>query len=395
LPKLVAALAVVALVAGFYAFWPRHDSVKVTGEFVRAVGLYPGSDVRILGVKVGTVDDVVPQGDKVLVTFEYDAKYRVPADAKAAVVAPSLVSDRYVQLFPAYTSGPVMRSGAQIGLDRTAVPVELDRISQSLDQLLVALGPTGANKNGAFQDLLHTGAQNLAGQGQNLHDTTHSLSLALQTLSGGRNDLFGTVKNLQSFTTMLATNDGQVRRLNSDLANVSVQLDGERGDLAAALKNLAIALNEVSSFVHDNRAGLTTNLNQLASVTGTVAAQRDALSEALTNAPVALSNLQNAYNPAAGTLDTRANINENLKVQTLLCDLIVASGQPASTCKTVTGALKPVTDLLGRLQGSGVQLPTNLLSAVPSAVPTTQSGSTPVQLRGADPTLGGLLKVSQ
>ncbi|MGZ6801398.1 MAG: MCE family protein [Mycobacteriaceae bacterium] len=395
LPKLVAALAVVALVAGAYAFWPRHDSVKVTGEFVRAVGLYPGSDVRILGVKVGTVDDVVPEGDKVLVTFEYDAKYRVPASAKAAVEAPSLVSDRYVQLFPAYTSGPVMQSGAQIGLDRTAVPVELDRISQSLDQLLVALGPTGANKNGAFQDLLHTGAQNLAGQGQNLHDTTHSLSLALQTLSGGRNDLFGTVKNLQSFTTMLATNDGQVRRLNSDLANVSVQLDGERGDLAAALKNLAIALNEVSSFVHDNRAGLTTNLKQLASVTGTVAAQRDALSEALTNAPVALSNLQNAYNPAAGTLDTRANINENLKVQNLLCDLIVASGQPASTCKTVTGALKPVTDLLGRLQGSGVQLPTNLLSAVPSAVPTTQSGSTPVQMRGADPTLGGLLKVSQ
>lgn len=395
LPKLVAALAVVALAAGFYAFWPRHDSVKVTGEFVRAVGLYPGSDVRILGVKVGTVDDVVPEGDKVLVTFEYDAKYRVPANAKAAVVAPSLVSDRYVQLFPAYTSGPVMQSGAQIGLDRTAVPVELDRISQSLDQLLVALGPTGANKNGAFQDLLHTGAKNLDGQGQNLHDTTHNLSLALQTLSGGRNDLFGTVKNLQSFTTMLATNDGQVRRLNSDLANVSVQLDGERGDLAAALKNLAIALNEVSSFVHDNRAGLTTNLNQLASVTGTVAAQRDALSEALTNAPVALSNLQNAYNPASGTLDTRANINENLKVQTLLCDLIVASGQPASTCKTVAGALKPVTDLLGKLQGSGVQLPTNLLSAVPSADPTTQSGPTNVQMRGADPTLGGLLKVSQ
>ncbi|MGZ6827147.1 MAG: hypothetical protein ACXVGH_10175, partial [Mycobacteriales bacterium] len=109
----------------------------------------------------------------------------------------------------------------------------------------------------------------------------------------------------------------------------------------------------------------------------------------------ALSNLQNAYNPAAGTLDTRANVNENLKVQTFLCDLIVASGQPASTCKTVAGALKPVTDLLGRLQGSGVQLPTNLLSAVPSAVPTTQSGSTTVQLRGADPTLGGLLKVSQ
>jgi len=60
---------------------------------------------------------------------------------------------------------------------------------------------------------------------------------------------------------MLATNDQQVRRLNTDLASVSDQLDGERDDLAAALKNLAVALNEVSSFVHDNRAGLTKNID--------------------------------------------------------------------------------------------------------------------------------------
>jgi phospholipid/cholesterol/gamma-HCH transport system substrate-binding protein len=398
IPKLVAALAVVALAAAAYAFWPQHHSIKVTGEFTRAVGLFPGSDVRILGVKVGRVTSVTPIGDRVRVVFEYDDTYKVPADAKAAVVAPSLVSDRYVQLLPAYTGGPVMRDGARIGLDRTAVPVELDRISSSLDDLLVALGPNGANKNGAFSDVLKTGAANLAGQGQNLHDTNRDLSLALQTLSGGRNDLFGTVKNLQAFTSMLATNDTQVRRLNSDLASVSVQLDGERDDLAAALKNLAVALDEVSTFVHDNRAGLTTNLKQLASVTGTVAKQRDALAEALTNAPVALSNLQNAYNPKTGTLDTRANINENLKIQTLLCNLIVASGQPASVCKSVDGALKPVTDLLGRLKGSGVNLPLNLLSAVPdsqTSQTTSETTAGTVEMRGADPTLGGLLEASR
>ena len=55
------------------------------------------------------------------------------------------------------------------------------------------------------------------------------------------------------------------------------QIAEESDDLAAALKNLAVALSEVSSFVHDNRASLTTNLDQLASVTGTVAKQRDAL----------------------------------------------------------------------------------------------------------------------
>ncbi|WP_406829683.1 MCE family protein [Pedococcus sp. KACC 23699] len=400
IPKAVAALTVVALVAGAYAFWPRHQTIRVTGEFTRAVGLFPGSDVRILGVQVGQVSEVTPKGDKVEVVFEYDAKYKVPANAQAAVVAPSLVSDRYVQLFPAYTGGAVMRDHAKIGLDRTAVPVELDRISSSLDDLLVALGPTGANKDGSLSAALDTGAKNLGGQGQKLHDTNHDLSLALQTLSGGRNDLFGTVKNLQAFTSMLATNDGQVRRLNADLASVSTQLDAERDDLAAALKNLAVALSEVSSFVHDNRASLTTNIGQLASVTGTVAKQRDALAETLTNAPVAISNLQNAYNPKSGTLDTRANVAENLKLQNLLCSLISESGLPKSTCTTVTGVLKPVTDLLDTLKGAGVKLPLNLLSAIPRSQggtgPETGTGdatATPaVQLRGADPTLGGLLE---
>ena len=393
IPKIVSALVVVALVAGAYAFWPRHDNVHVTGDFSRAVGLFPGSDVRILGVAVGKVTDVTPKGDKVEVKFEFDRKYKVPATAQAAVVAPSLVSDRYVQLLPAYTAGPVMKDHARIGLDR---------ISSSLDDLLVALGPTGANKTGAFADVLDTGAKNLGGQGQKLHDTNRDLSRALETLSGGRNDLFGTVKNLQAFTTMLATNDSQVRRLNGDLASVSVQLDGERDDLAAALKNLAVALSEVSSFVHDNRAGLTTNLKQLASVTGTVAEQRDALAETLTNAPVAISNLQNAYNPETGTLDTRANVNENLTLQNLLCSLIVEGGQPASLCNTVKGALKPIKDLIGQLEKLGVKLPIDILSALPQSQLSTSSASPApstatadqtgtVRMRGADPTLGGLL----
>ena len=55
LGKVVAALVAVALVAGGYALWPRHDSVHVTGEFTRAVGLFPGSDVRILGVLTGVI----------------------------------------------------------------------------------------------------------------------------------------------------------------------------------------------------------------------------------------------------------------------------------------------------------------------------------------------------
>ena len=157
--KFVASTVVVALVAAAFLLWPRQEKMHVTGMFSRAVGLYPGSDVRVLGVPIGTVTSVTPKGDQVAVEFEYDAAVKVPATAKAAVVAPSLVSDRYIQLLPAYTSGPAMSSGTTIALDRTAVPVELDRISASMDDLMVALGPEGANKDGALSRVLDTGAR--------------------------------------------------------------------------------------------------------------------------------------------------------------------------------------------------------------------------------------------
>jgi phospholipid/cholesterol/gamma-HCH transport system substrate-binding protein len=339
----VAALAVLlALVAAGFALWPRTDTVQVTGMFSRAVGLYPGSDVRVLGVPIGTVVSVTPRGEQVAVTFEYDASVKVPSDAKAAIVSPSLVSDRYVQLLPAYTSGSVMVNGSTIALDNTAVPVELDRVSASLDDLMVALGPDGANKNGALSRLLDTGAKNLKGQGGAIHDTTHDLSLALQTLAGGKDDLFSTVKNLQSFTSTLAINDTQVRRLNGDLASVSDQLAGERGDLGAALKNLAIALNETSTFVHDNRAAIRTNLDQLTSVTTTIAKQRDALAETLMNAPVAVSNLNHAYNPTSGTLDTRNNAAQLDDPALMICALINGPTGTGNTdlCKNIQSLLK-------------------------------------------------------
>ncbi|WP_076262152.1 MCE family protein [Intrasporangium flavum] len=380
LTTLVVAVVVAALAAGAYTFWPRAEQTSVSADFTRAVGLYPGSDVRILGVRVGQVDTVVPEGDHVHVTFSYDSKYRVPADAKAAIVAPSLVSDRYVQLLPVFTSGPALTAGTRIPLQRTAVPVELDRVSQSLDDLMVALGPDGANKDGALSQLLQTSAANLDGNGTKINGTVHDLSTALSTLSGSREDLFGTVKNLQSFTSMLATNNDQVRRLNSDLATVAVQLSAERDDLKSALKNLGVAVDEVQSFVRDNRAVVKTDLDRAVTVTGSLVKQRDALAQVLENAPTALSNLQNAYHPQTGTLDTRNNAKGLDDPLLLVCSILTGPTKTGNTklCDTLRQALL-------------LKLPQ--LPSLPSGTllrGTPQPGGL-VDLRGADPTLGGLL----
>lgn len=95
---------------------------RITAYFDRATGLYAGSDLRILGVKVGRVDSVRPEGREVRVVLALDKGVKVPADARALIVAPSIVADRYVQLSPAYAGGPQLKDRATLAADRNATP---------------------------------------------------------------------------------------------------------------------------------------------------------------------------------------------------------------------------------------------------------------------------------
>jgi ABC-type transporter Mla subunit MlaD len=204
--------------------------------------------------------------------------------------------------------------------------VELDQVYGALDDLSDALGPNGANKNGALSDLVDVGAKNLDGNGEQLNATLSGFSQAVRTLADNRNDLFASLDNLQTFTSALATIDAQVRQFNDNLAAVSNQLAGERQDLAAAIHLLQEALGQVAGFVRDNTALLTTNVNRLADVTLTLVRQRDALAQVLDIAPAALGNLAHAYNPDYGTLDTRDNSVGSINAEVVVCQVLAATG---------------------------------------------------------------------
>ncbi|MEU1848628.1 MCE family protein [Streptomyces sp. NPDC019990] len=321
---LLTALAVLAALA--VALWPRPGTVRVTAYFPRTVGIYPGSDVRVLGIRIGEVKRITPEGGRVRVELEYDEARKLPADAQAAIINSSVVSDRYVQLLPVYRKGPVLRDGDVIPESRTAVPVELDRVFDSLHTTSEALGPKGANQDGSLSRLLGVSADNLEGQGANINQTVEDLSTAVTTLSDGRGDLFGTIRNLQVFTAALAADDRSVRSFNRSLTDVAEQLAAERKDLAAALKHLGAALGDVSRFVKENKTSLTSNVRGLSKVTRVLVTQRAALEELLEAAPTGLSNLQNAYNASAGTLDTRNNAQLPQDPASLLCSLLRTTG---------------------------------------------------------------------
>ncbi|MCK8434858.1 MCE family protein [Streptomyces sp. D2-8] len=364
---LLTALAVAGALT--VALWPRSGSVRVTAYFPRTVGIYPGSDVRVLGVRIGEVRKITPEGGRVRVELEYDEGREVPAEAQAAIINSSVVSDRYVHLLPVYRKGPVLRDGDVIPESRTAVPVELDRVFDSLHTTSEALGPKGANQDGSLARLLGVSADNLEGQGKNLNRTVEDLSKAVTTLSDGRGDLFGTVRNLQVFTAALAADDKSVRSFNGSLAKVAGQLAGERKDLAAALKYLAAALGDVADFVKKNKKALASDVKGLSKVTKVLVTQRAALEELLETAPTGLSNLHNAYNPSAGTLDTRNNAQASQDPADLLCSLLRTTGDE--------GGENPDCEELDKLFDS--------LPEVPKAPAVPSTGS-------VDRTLGGLLE---
>lgn len=333
-------IAVLVLAAGLTLLLGGGGQNTLTAHFPRAVSIYQGSDVRVLGVPVGKVDKVTPDGTDVIVTMHYDKDVKIPADAQAVIVAPSIVGDRYVQLTPAYTKGRVLADGAVLQTDRTAVPLELDQIYGSLDQLVSALGPGGANKDGALSDLLEQTAANFGGQGAQVHQTIGDLSKLTKTLDDNKDALFGSAGQLESFVNTLATNDSTVRDFTTSLSGVSQMLAGERTDLSSSLHNLQVALGNVAGFVRDNKEALGTDIDGLNRVLKVVVKDRDALNETLSAAPVALSNLYLAYNPDAATLDTNANLGhlaEQLVTNPsqVLCTLTEQMPQGKSLCSLV------------------------------------------------------------
>ncbi|GLZ50827.1 MCE family protein [Actinomycetospora sp. NBRC 106378] len=327
--RTLAIVLIVALVAtgGLWYALQRGSSRTITAYFTSVVGLYTKNTVDVNGVPVGTVEDITPMGNVVRVELKVDNRVPIAADAKAVIVAPTLVSDRYVQLGPNYTGGPMMNDGAVIPVQRTAVPVELDRVYQSLNQLATSLGPNGANQNGALNGLLRSSANALGGNGEAIKQTITELAGAVGTLSDNRGNLFATVDNLGVFTNMLARNDGQVRLLNNQLADISGFLAAERGNLSQVLQVLPPALEDVASFVRENRDGLRTDVGQLASITDILVRQSRALAEVTDVAPLALGNLTNSFNASSDTLDVRPVLAPGLGLppisrEQLLCSLL-------------------------------------------------------------------------
>ncbi|MEU8895951.1 MCE family protein [Nocardia sp. NPDC048505] len=275
--------------------------MSIRAVFSSATAIYEGDEVRVAGVRVGRIAAIEPHGTTTEMVLDIDRGVRIPAEAKAVIVAQSLVAARYVQLTPSHRgSGAVLSAGAVIPLERTATPVEWDEIKAQLTRLATDLGPdalTGSS-TGRFID---SAANALAGNGEKLRRTLTQLSDVGRILASGSGDIVDIIENLQRFVTALRGSNVQIVEFQNRLATLTSLLDDSRSDLDAALSTLAVAVGDIQRFVHDNRDRASEQVRRLANVTQNLVDHRQDLEELLHLFPTSLANFYNIYNPDTAT----------------------------------------------------------------------------------------------
>ena len=300
---LVVILALIAAYVG-YQMYKKATTTNVTAYFTDALAVYPGDRVQIMGVQVGTIDSVEPAGDKMRVDFHFDSRYKVPENATASVLNPTIVASRSLQLSPPFTGGPALADGAVIPLERTQAPVEWDDIRTQLDKLVTELGPTPTQPKGPLGDLVESLADTLSGKGQQINTTFRALSDAVAALNEGRGDLFATTKALAVFVNALHQSDQQFVALNNNLATFTTSLTNSDQELSRAMVEINDLLKTARKFVDDNGSLLSKDINNLADVTNALMQPeaRNGLETALHVYPTLQANVNNIYHPTHGAI---------------------------------------------------------------------------------------------
>ncbi len=326
-------------------FGPR----TVFALFTSATGVYPGDDVRVSGVKVGTIETITPEGTQTRVTLKVNKAVPVPADAKAVIVAQNLVAARYVQLTPAYrSSGPTLSDNAVIPLDHTAIPVEWDEVKAQLMRLATDLGPQSGVSGTSVSRFIDSAANAMDGNGEKLRKTISELSGVARIFAEGSGNIVDVIKNLQKFVTALRDSNEQVVAFQNRLATLSSVIDGSRSDLDAALKNLSVAVVEVQRFVAGTRDQTSEQVQRLANVTQNLVDHKIDVENILHIAPNAFANGYNIYNPDTGSAVGQFVLNNFSNPVEFICGAIgaIENTTAPETAKLCSQYMGPALRLL-------------------------------------------------
>ena len=363
--RALALAVVVTVVASFLgACTDGDDGYRLTAYFSRGISLYAGSDVRVLGLPAGEIDSVAIDGTRVKVVMTVRSDIPIPADVQATIVPLSLIGERYIQLFPAWTEGtPRAPRGAVIPLERTSIPFEPDEALAALKRFLDSLDP------GATGRLVTNLADDLDGNGQALNAALGGLADLTSTLADKDDELVRIIDHFDDFTATLVTREQQLGKVLDSFAQTAAILAEERRQIERLVSSLARLSVDGLDLVSEHRTRLQHDLDVLTRLLLSVQANMDGVRQLLDAAPIMVAGedldgknegLNAAYDPLHHRIDLRNATSP------VLSDLFRTIGLPSlSVCVPVGVACAPGSTPLPSIPGPGV--PATAASAASSA----------------------------
>jgi phospholipid/cholesterol/gamma-HCH transport system substrate-binding protein len=243
----IAILAFFTLKVGKIAV--REVGYRVTTHVESAAGLDRNSPVRIAGVEVGKVEDIVLDGTKAKVTLHLPVNVKIPAGSKLFVKSAGLLGEKYVEIVPGPgpavipADGQVPEGGPSVDVDR--VLTQLSTIGDDVKSVTHSLSQTLGGKEGekSIQEIV-TGARDAV---SNLQDIT-------QTIDRGQ----GTIGKLVKDDTLYR----QTQETVANLSQVAKSIEKGEGTLGKLVKDEAL-YDETKKMMEEAKNTFA-SLNQMA-----------------------------------------------------------------------------------------------------------------------------------
>jgi phospholipid/cholesterol/gamma-HCH transport system substrate-binding protein len=252
-------------------------------EFVDATGVVKGDDVRIAGVKVGTVDGVeIVDRTRARVSFSVDDETRLTESTHALIKYRNLVGQRYISLTTEIGDGETLEEGDTIPVERTSPALDLTVLFNGFKPLFEALSPDDVNK------LSYEIVQVFQGEGGTLESLLGNTASITTTLAARDQVIGDLITNLNQVLDNLADRDDQLTDLIKTFRTFVGGLNKDRDAILDSLDQISSLSVETADLVEGIRPPFVQDIKQLRRFTENVARNKGELDRALQVLPIKL-----------------------------------------------------------------------------------------------------------
>jgi phospholipid/cholesterol/gamma-HCH transport system substrate-binding protein len=260
------------------------DSKEYKAVFSDATGVVKGDDVRIAGVKVGTVKDIeIHDQTKALVTFTVQSGSQVSASTNAAIRYRNLVGQRYIALTQGVGSPSILRDGATIPMERTQAALDLTVLFNGFKPLFEALSPEDINK------LSYEIITVFQGEGGTLESLLAHTASVTSTLASRDQVIGELIENLNEVMVTLGDRDQELSQLLVTLRKFISGLSDDREAILGSLESISDLAVETSDLVTGVRKPLAKDITELRKLAGTLDRNKGELDRAIQVLPIKLN----------------------------------------------------------------------------------------------------------